>query len=139
MLPEPDKVNASGIYKEKHANSTSTNQVDMRSEAERLSVELNTPVRIITDSEEAASLPMVRQRRAKGFWSEKDGIVVILSNHKDVADVAGTVLHEIIGHDGLRIKRGKKWTDKALRLIVLLGYSPKTTMSGLIGFKMGKP
>lgn len=89
-----------------------------------------------------ASLPTVRQRRAKGFWSEKDGIVVVLSNHKDVTDVtdvAGTVLHEIIGHDGLRIKRGKKWTDKALRLIVLLGYSPKTTMSGLIGFKMGKP
>ena len=103
MLPEPDKVNASGIYKEKHANSTSTNQVDMRSEAERLSVELNTPVRIITDSEGAASLPTVRQRRAKGFWSEKDGIVVILSNHKDVADVAGTVLHEIVGHDGLRV------------------------------------
>lgn len=72
-------------------------------EAERLSVELNTPVRIITDAEGAASLPTVRQRRAKGFWSEKDGIVVVLSNHKDVADVAGTVLHEIIGHDGLRV------------------------------------
>ena len=81
----------------------STNQVDMRSEAERLSAELNTPVRIITDAEGAASLPTVRQRRAKGFWSEKDGIVVILSNHKDVADVAGTVLHEIVGHDGLRV------------------------------------
>lgn len=111
-LPEPDKVNASGIYKEKHANPTSMDQVDMRSEAERLSAELNTPVRIITDAEGAASLPTVRQRRAKGFWSEKDGVVVILSNHKDVADVAGTVLHEIVGHDGLRIKRGKKWTDK---------------------------
>ena len=74
-----------------------------KTEAERLSAELNTPVRIITDAEEAASLPTVRQRRAKGFWSEKDGIVVILSNHKDVADVAGTVLHEIIGHDGLRV------------------------------------
>ena len=81
----------------------STNQVDMRSEAERLSAELNTPVRIITDAEGAASLPTVRQRRAKGFWSEKDGIVVILSNHKDVADVAGTVLHEIVGHNGLRV------------------------------------
>ena len=81
----------------------STNQVDMRLEAERLSAELNTPVRIITDAEGAASLPTVRQRRAKGFWSEKDGIVVILSNHKDVADVAGTVLHEIVGHDGLRV------------------------------------
>lgn len=82
---------------------TSMDQVDMRSEAERLSAELNTPVRIITDAEGAASLPTVRQRRAKGFWSEKDGIVVILSNHKDVADVAGTVLHEIVGHDGLRV------------------------------------
>ena len=81
----------------------STNQVDMRLEAERLSAELNTPVRIITDAEGAASLPTVRQRRAKGFWSEKDGIVVILSNHKDVADVAGTVLHEIVGHNGLRV------------------------------------
>lgn len=74
-----------------------------KAEAERLSAELNTPVRIITDAEGAASLPTVRQRRAKGFWSEKDGIVVILSNHKDVADVAGTVLHEIVGHDGLRV------------------------------------
>ena len=110
-----------------------------KAEAERLSAELNTPVRIITDAEGAASLPTVRQRRAKGFWSEKDGIVVVLSNHKDVADVAGTVLHEIIGNDGLRIKRGKKWTDKALRVIELQGYSPKTTMSGLNGFKMGKP
>lgn len=83
--------------------SASTSEEEMRGEAERLSAELNTPVRIITDAEGAASLPTVRQRRAKGFWSEKDGIVVILSNHKDVADVAGTVLHEIIGHDGLRV------------------------------------
>ncbi|MGN0238239.1 MAG: hypothetical protein ACI4AK_09195 [Lepagella sp.] len=71
--------------------------------AERLSSELGTPVRVVADASEAASLPTVRQRRAKGFWSEKDGVVIVLSNHKDAGDVANTVLHEIVGHDGLRV------------------------------------
>ena len=44
-----------------------------------------------------------RMRGAKGWYDFKTGqVVVVLPNHTDEADVARTVLHEIVGHKGIR-------------------------------------
>ena len=78
-----------------------------RGEAERLSQKFNTPVRIVSDVAEIADTGNARRtarmRNAKGWYDPVSGeVVVVLPNHKDVGDVAETVLHEVVGHKGLR-------------------------------------
>lgn len=76
----------------------------MRDRAEDLSERLGTPVRLVETREEAAKLPTRRERRAKGFYNTETGeVVVVLPNHANVADVENTVLHEVVGHDGMRV------------------------------------
>lgn len=78
--------------------------LDMRDRAEDLSERLGTPVRLVETREEAAKLPTRRERRAKGFYNTETGeVVVVLPNHANVADVENTVLHEVVGHDGMRV------------------------------------
>ena len=44
-----------------------------------------------------------RQATAKGFYNKRTGkIVVVASNHTDIADIEKTVLHEAVAHYGLR-------------------------------------
>lgn len=72
-------------------------------QAKMLSEKLNTPIRVVSDPEEIAELPSRRQQRAKGWWSAKnDEVVILLPNNADVADVANTAVHEVVGHKGLR-------------------------------------
>lgn len=72
-------------------------------QAKVLSEKLNTPIRVVSDPEEIAKLPSRRQQRAKGWWSAKnDEVVILLPNNADVADVANTAVHEVVGHNGLR-------------------------------------
>ena len=72
-------------------------------QANILSERLNTPIRVVSDPEEIAELPSRRQQRAKGWWSAKnDEVVILLPNNADVADVANTAVHEVVGHNGLR-------------------------------------
>lgn len=72
-------------------------------QAKVLSEKLNTPIRVVSDPEEIAELPSRRQQRAKGWWSAKnDEVVILLPNNADVADVANTAVHEVVGHNGLR-------------------------------------
>ena len=72
-------------------------------QAKVLSEKLNTPIRVVSDPEEIAELPSRRQQRAKGWWSAKnDEVVILLPNNVDVADVANTAVHEVVGHNGLR-------------------------------------
>ena len=72
-------------------------------QAKVLSEKLNTPIRVVSDPEEIAWLPSRRQQRAKGWWSAKnDEVVILLPNNADVADVANTAVHEVVGHNGLR-------------------------------------
>ena len=72
-------------------------------QAKMLSEKLNTPIRVVSDPEEIAELPSRRQQRAKGWWSAKnDEVVILLPNNADVADVANTAVHEVVGHNGLR-------------------------------------
>ena len=43
------------------------------------------------------------QATAKGFYNKRTGkIVVVASNHTDIADIEKTVLHETVAHHGLR-------------------------------------
>lgn len=43
------------------------------------------------------------QATAKGFYNKRTGkIVVVASNHTDIADIEKTVLHEAVAHHGLR-------------------------------------
>ena len=43
------------------------------------------------------------QATAKGFYDKRTGkIVVVASNHTDIADIEKTVLHEAVAHHGLR-------------------------------------
>ena len=78
--------------------------LDMRDRAGDLSERLGTPVRLVETREEAAKLPTRRERHAKGFYNTETGeVVIVLPNHANVADVENTVLHEVVGHDGMHV------------------------------------
>ena len=74
--------------------------------AVELGRELGSDVDVVSDvSEITDANPEVqeRKRRAKGWYDAKTGRVVInLAAHSDMADVEQTLLHEIVGHRGLR-------------------------------------
>ena len=74
--------------------------------AVELGRELGADVDVVSDvSEITDANPEVqeRKRRAKGWYDAKTGRVVInLAAHSDMADVEQTLLHEIVGHRGLR-------------------------------------
>ena len=86
------------------------NKIDMRERVDELADKLNTPVRMISDEAELSEpgedgKPRYsrRERRAKGWWnSATDEVVVVLPNNVNVADVESTVVHEVVGHKGLR-------------------------------------
>ena len=76
----------------------------MTERVDELSGRLNTPVRVISTEEEIAALPNDRQRRAKGWFDTRTGeVTIVLPNNADAADVENTFLHEVVGHDGLRV------------------------------------
>nr|DAU86464.1 MAG TPA: Chromatin remodeling complex ATPase [Caudoviricetes sp.] len=84
-------------------------------QAKVLSEKLNTPIRVVSDPAEISELPSRRQQRAKGWWSaKKDEVVILLPNNADVADVANTVVHEVVGHKGLRKLIGEERFDEFL-------------------------
>ena len=77
---------------------------EMASRVEDLSKRLNTPVRIIRTDEEVAALPTPRQRRQKGSFNSLTGeVTIVVPNNANLADVENTFMHEVVGHDGLRV------------------------------------
>ena len=69
-----------------------------------LAERLHTPVRIIRTDEEVAALPSVRQRRMKGSFNPMTGeVTIVVPNNANMADVENTFIHEVVGHDGLRV------------------------------------
>lgn len=84
-------------------------------QAKVLSEKLNTPIRVVSDPAEISELPSRRQQRAKGWWSAKnDEVVILLPNNADVADVANTAVHEVVGHKGLRKLIGEERFEEFL-------------------------
>ena len=76
----------------------------MTDRVNELADRLHTPVRIIRTDEEVAALPSARQRRMKGSFNPMTGeVTVVIPNNANVADVENTVLHEVVGHGGLRV------------------------------------
>ncbi len=69
-----------------------------------LAERLHTPVRIIRTDEDVASLPSARQRRMKGSFNPMTGeVTIVVPNNANMADVENTFIHEVVGHDGLRV------------------------------------
>lgn len=69
-----------------------------------LSERLHTPVRIIRTEAEVAALPSVRQRRMKGSFNPITGeVTIVVPNNANMADIENTFVHEVVGHDGLRV------------------------------------
>ncbi len=69
-----------------------------------LSERLHTPVRIIRTEEEVAALPSARQRRMKGSFNPLTGeVTIVVPNNANMADIENTFVHEVVGHDGLRV------------------------------------
>ena len=77
---------------------------EMAARVEDLSKKLNTPVRIVRTDEEVASLPSARQRRMKGSFNPLTGeVTIVVPNNANMADIENTFVHEVVGHDGLRV------------------------------------
>ena len=76
----------------------------MEERVTELSGRLHTPVRIIRTEEEVAALPSVRQRRMKGSFNPMTGeVTIVVPNNANMADIENTFVHEVVGHDGLRV------------------------------------
>lgn len=103
-----EKSDANGtLFRDDVDGAVSSSGVDgMRERAVELGRELGADVDVVSDvSEITDPNPEVqeRKRRAKGWYDAKTGRVVInLAAHSDMADVEQTLLHEIVGHRGLR-------------------------------------
>ena len=81
----------------------------------RIARTLNTPVEIIDDLDAITdSDPLVqrRKRHSKGFYDPQTGqTFIVLPNITTLADAEATVLHEIVGHMGLRSLMGDRFGD----------------------------
>ena len=76
----------------------------MAERVNELAERLHTPVRIIRTDEEVAALPSTRQRRMKGSFNPLTGeVTIVVPNNVNMADVENTFIHEVVGHDGLRV------------------------------------
>jgi hypothetical protein len=81
---------------------------------------IGVPVRIVEDVEEIVAddnALQERQRAARGWYDTATGeMVVVVPNHDTVADAVATVLHEAVGHHGLRKLYGDAF-DSFLRQV----------------------
>ena len=96
-----------------HADPDDTLMERKLAEVERLSKVLHTTIYVASDE---TALIGTREpqlfRNATGWYDLKTGSIgVILSNMSSVADVQATVLHEAVGHKGMRELFGEKYDD----------------------------
>lgn len=79
-------------------------QEAMTARVNELAERLHTPVHIIRTDEEVVALPSARQRRMKGSFNPLTGeVTIVVPNNANMADVENTFIHEVVGHDGLRV------------------------------------
>ena len=77
---------------------------EMEARVNELAERLHTPVRVIRSEEEVAALPSARQRRMKGSFNPQTGeVTIVVPNNANMADIENTFVHEVVGHDGLRV------------------------------------
>ena len=98
--PEIDR-----IVREAKENGSRTSQ-DVEAAATKLAESLGEKVRIVRDVNEIENRNkkvQENQRKSKGWFNTGTGeIVVVLPNATDIEDVQATILHETVGHKGLR-------------------------------------
>lgn len=93
-------------YKQDGAVNGSRTSQDVETAAARLAESLGEKVRIVRDVNEIENQNknvQESQRKSKGWFNTRTGeIVVVLPNATDIEDVQATILHEAVGHKGLR-------------------------------------
>lgn len=91
------------------AREAAAEQERMRQEVTELAAEMGLDnVDILED----ASTLTGRRRNAKGFYNRRTGkIKIVLSNNLSVEDARSTLLHEAVGHHGLRKLLGERFTQ----------------------------
>ena len=86
--------------------------------AEALGAKLGTAIRVVDDVESLQhSDPKVleKMKKAKGWYDRVSGRVTIVpGNIEDVEDAVATVMHEVVGHKGMRELVGKENYDRFL-------------------------
>ncbi|MBD5188705.1 MAG: hypothetical protein HDS95_00255 [Bacteroidales bacterium] len=76
---------------------------ELRQKAAETAGKLNTPIKIIS-REEAVALG---HGDKKGWTDRRTGeVTVVAENHRSAGDIADTVIHEVVGHHGLRALYG---------------------------------
>lgn len=90
-------------------------QGKIASEVDNLSDKLNTLVHVIRNVDEIvdSNTDLERKKRgSKGWYDRKTGeVFFVLPNAENIADAQATVLHEVVGHKGLRGLLGDKFDD----------------------------
>ena len=88
--------------------SDTTYRQRMREEAENMGRAFGVKVEIVEDG---STLPG-KKRKAKGFFDRATKkVTVVVGNHKSIGDIQATVLHEVVGHYGLRGLLGESFDD----------------------------
>lgn len=105
-------------YKQDGAVNGSRTSQDVEAAAARLAESLGEKVRIVRDVNEIENRNkkvQESQRRSKGWFNTGTGeIVVVLPNATGIEDVQATILHEAVGHKGLRELVGEDRFDDFL-------------------------
>lgn len=100
-----DANNSDIRFRESDDTSYPASKQQMADAARDLASQLNTPVEVYTEIEEITDPNAYRQRRMrqdKGWWTSNGTIGINISRHDSIADVEATILHEMVGHKGLR-------------------------------------
>lgn len=105
-------------YRQDGAVNGSRTSQDVEAAAARLAESLGERVRIVRDVNEIENRNkkvQESQRRSKGWFNTGTGeIVVVLPNATGIEDVQATILHEAVGHKGLRELVGDDRFDEFL-------------------------
>lgn len=92
------------VLKNGNAKPSEELQSKMREKAKSLAKSLNVQVEITTSDKLSGT-----EATAKGFYNPRSGkVVIVLDNNSSALDIEQTVVHEIIGHKGLRGLLGKQ-------------------------------
>ncbi|MCM1168582.1 MAG: hypothetical protein NC048_02555 [Bacteroides sp.] len=107
--------------------------IEAREQVRDLSAKLHTPIRVIkSDDIHHNDKDMEKRMRAgKGWYNTRmDEVMLVLDNQSSMEDLKKTVLHEVVGHKGLREIMGEK-TFKTMCESVYRSMNPAVQQSYL--------
>ena len=100
-------------------NEIESSKEEITSSITELSSQLNTPIRMVNSLDEVTNRSAKRAiengRKVKAWFEPSTGeVVVYMPNATSVNDVKRSVLHEVVGHKGLRELIGEEEYDKQM-------------------------